>query len=612
MAERIKNKDNIFKLKLFLGFVIILTIPCVVMAYYLFQDSQEKLKQYTMEEIQHNLMENVATVEAKLDAVSDAGMSLKFALEQNNAVMYANTVNSEVDIYSRVQNTFSTYTSLLDETYNVSGFSYFYLYFPYRTLLLVSDATFFPDVLSNTLDCFQIEPEKWALSESYTNIICNPVLGQYFNDYDLVRNYQLHDKNGNELFLTACVDERYINRLLSANFQIQPTWLGIIDSYGNLISTEEQQDLKTIKEPYLDILNRISSMDTEESIEIALDQEKYILNWTYSAEHNWYYICATDIQSILEGNSFWGSIDLIVWLFLVVIAVALAYITNKYMKSRAMNLILALQDIEKQISIETMSDSQVFSKKSYHMGVYDEVYNRFCEMAEKVCNVAKDALQQKNTLTMTTIQMLQTELDPHMLYNSLESAYSIAKINKQEEIAELIMALSKFFRIALSGGKSFVAFREAFELSKQYIIVQNIRVNNKITFTYDIDESIQELLVPKFLLQPLVENAVIHGFKNKSDKWKISIKAKWEGSLAEITVSDNGIGMSELELEKLNTEIKSLISGDSVKDRNKGYALKNLNYQIYLRYGDKSGVTVYSTYGEGTKVVVNLYQEQKE
>lgn len=605
------KRINKFRIKLFLGFFVILTIPCMLIAYYLFQDSQEILKQNTTQEIQHTLMENVATVEAKLDAVSDAGTSLKAALEQNITVMEPDSKASMVDIYSRVQRTFSIYTSLLDETYNVSGFSYFYLYFPYRTLLLVSDATFYPNVLFNTLDCFQYGKEKWGLSKSYSNIICNPVLGQYFNDYDLVRNYQLQDNEKNELYLTACVDERYINRLLSANFQVQPTGLAIIDSYGNIISTEEQQDLKEIKAPYGDILNRISKKEIGESIEIMLDDKEYIINWTYSPEHNWYYICTTDICTILDGNSFWKSINSIVWLFLVVIAFVLAYGTEKYMDRQAVNLTDALRKIEKCALTEGDPKLLINCESKYNIGVFEKVYCDFCEMTIRVCSIAKDALQQKDRLTMATIQRLQTELNPHMLYNSLESAYSIAKINKQEEIADLIMALSKFFRIALSGGKSFVTFREAFELSKQYIIVQNIRVNNKITFIYDIDEKVQEIMVPKFLLQPLVENAVIHGFKNKSDKWTISINAhtRDNGALVEITVSDNGIGMSELELEKLNSEISSFVGENQVTKRNKGYAIKNLNCQIHLQYGKQSGVTVHSIYGEGTAVKIRLYQK---
>ena len=147
-------------------------------------------------------------------------------------------------------------------------------------------------------------------------------------------------------------------------------------------------------------------------------------------------------------------------------------------------------------------------------------------------------------------------------------------------------------------------FREAFELSKQYIIVQNVRVNNKITFVYDIDPEVEELAVPKFLLQPLVENAVIHGFRNKSDKWKIEITALKEKDCVQITVKDDGIGMSEMELEKLNEKICDNTFENSMG--NKGYALRNLNYQIQLQYGERSGLTIRSTYGEGTTAVIRL------
>lgn len=605
-----KRKLNIFRGKLFIIFVVALMLPYMIVSYTLYQDSQEKSKQYTAEEIQNNLAQNAATIEAKLDAVSDAGTSLKFALEQNDAVMIPNTERQDIDIYNQFQKIFSTYTSLIDETYNVGGFSYFYLYYPYRTLLMVSDATFFSNVMSNTLDCYQVEEGKWGIATPYENIICNPTLGIYLCDCDFVQNYQLKDEVGNELFLTACVDERYINRLLSADFQIQPTWLAILDSYGNPVSTKEQRDLSQAKEPYLDIINRISSLEKEGNVDMNIEGKDYVLNWTYSSTHGWYYICVTDTETILEGTEFLSSVNLVVFLFLFLTAIGLAWSVDVAMKRRASKMIASIRDIEQQVTLNKVPDVLEKAKVKKNSDEYDKIYDEFYEMTSRVCNVAKEALQQKDKQTMTTIQMLQTELDPHMLYNSLESAYSIAKLNKQEEIAELIMALSKFFRIALSGGKKFVTFREAFELSKQYIIVQNVRVNNKITFTHSIETSVQELMVPKFLLQPLVENAVVHGFKNKSDEWKIHIEAVRKEDVVQITVTDNGIGMSEMELVKLNEKIKEPIFENSVG--NKGYALRNLNYQLKLKYGVRSGVTIWSTYGEGTKAVIQLYGIDEE
>lgn len=138
-----KKRPNKFRIRLFIIFWIALVIPCMLISYILYQNSQEKSKQSMAEDIQHTLTENMASVEGKLDAVSDAGVSLKFSMEQNNVVMIPDLKCRDIDIYSLVQKTFSTYTSLLDETYNVGGFSGFYLYYPYRQLLLVSDATFF-------------------------------------------------------------------------------------------------------------------------------------------------------------------------------------------------------------------------------------------------------------------------------------------------------------------------------------------------------------------------------------------------------------------------------------------------------------------------------------
>lgn len=437
-----KKRPNKFRIRLFIIFWIALVIPCMLISYILYQNSQEKSKQSMAEDIQHTLTENMASVEGKLDAVSDAGVSLKFAMEQNNVVMIPDLKCRDIDIYSLVQKTFSTYTSLLDETYNVGGFSGFYLYYPYRQLLLVSDATFFPNVLSNTMDCYQAEVGKWGIATPYQNIICNPTLGKYFNDYDLVRNYEIRDEEGNELYLTACVDERYINRLLSANFQIQPTWLAILDPYGNIVSTKEQQDFKKVKDPYTDIINYITSKEDEQIGELKIDGRNYILNWNYSAANNWYYVSVTDAGKILSENGFPDEIKVFAFVFLTAVAFGAAWTVNAMIEKRNERMLSVLHDIEKQVSENKVPDVPQKPEQGRQADEYMEVSDEFYRMTERVCNVARAALKQKDKVTMTTIQMLQTELDPHMLYNSLESAYSIAKINKQEEIAQLVMALS--------------------------------------------------------------------------------------------------------------------------------------------------------------------------
>jgi len=225
-------------------------------------------------------------------------------------------------------------------------------------------------------------------------------------------------------------------------------------------------------------------------------------------------------------------------------------------------------------------------------------------MAAEISTLMRNVSEEHNRKIIATIQMLQTEINPHMLYNSLESIYSIAKINQQEEIANLVMALSRFFRIALSGGKHLVPFREAFELAKQYVTVQNIRLNYKILFTYDIPENIYDLNVPKFLLQPVIENCIIHGFQNKRGEWHINLSVNEEGDWVVLTVRDNGIGIHDSTLARLNKRVENFNFEDSAMG--KGYALRNLNYQIKLKFGEESGIRLNSVYGEYTEVVIRL------
>ena len=235
------------------------------------------------------------------------------------------------------------------------------------------------------------------------------VLGKYFNDYDLVRNYEIRDEEGNELYLTACVDERYINRLLSANFQIQPTWLAILDPYGNIVSTKEQQDFKKVKDPYTDIINYITSKEDEQIGELKIDGRNYILNWNYSAANNWYYVSVTDAGKILSENGFPDEIKVFAFVFLTAVAFGAAWTVNAMIEKRNERMLSVLHDIEKQVSENKVPDVLQIPEQGRQADEYMEVSDEFYRMTERVCKLAREALKQMDKVTMTTIHMLQTE-----------------------------------------------------------------------------------------------------------------------------------------------------------------------------------------------------------
>lgn len=590
-------KINAFRLRLFSIITLSILIPVIISGILLFSSTQNTLKENTSGNIQETLVANFKNIEAKLNVMDNASNELRVALAKIPEITDPTFELEEWELFDVAQYPATVHSSLIVDTYSIAGFNHFYLYFPTRSLLLVSRMSIFDGVNPNVLDCHFLPENKWGISTPYENILSNPTIGKTMTQRNISKNHIIEDIKGNELILTTNVDEQYINELLISNFQIKPSYAVILDTHGNLISSMSDREIGQSHSQYTKILSVIDGEQDSGQVEISLNGIPHLLNWVYSQSNEWYYVIATNAGSVTEGiYPIFNTLTIIVLCLValsLIITVILANSTNQPLKQ----LSFAMTEIKnKNFSVQLpLKPNSEFSA----------IYSDFNEMAQEICALMNDVSREQSKKAVTTIQMLQTEINPHMLYNSLESLYSIAKINKQDEIASLVMALSRFFRIALSGGKHSVPFREAFELANQYITVQNIRLNYKIAFSHDIPQKIYGMSVPKFLLQPVVENSILHGFQNKRDQWRIGISAKKEGDVVTVIVIDNGIGIHETALDTLNRQMNDFDFEDNTV--RKGYALRNLNYQIKLKYGDSSGIRLNSVYGEYTEVVIRLH-----
>lgn len=590
-------KSSLYKLKIFLITAFALILPVVLCCSMLHFRNQNDLKAYTSGNIQLTLETNASIIQGKLDSLDDASTLLQISLAQRPYIMDYDEVSS-INLYRASSAPFKVHTSLVTDTYSIDGFNKYYLYFPRKNLLLVSGMSMFEDVASNRMDCHAIPVGRWDVSTPYTNVVSNPMTGQFSNEKNMSRNYHLVDTKGDNIILTTNVKEQYINRLITAGLQIQPSYAVILDAHGVPLSSNDQNEIGHSLPHYLDMWSVINSENTNDRFtEVTIDNQNYLLNWHYSAENDWYYVTATASSAVLQGSSTIYGLLFVLVPILLVISFLLTMYYSRTLRRSTLRLTRALDSLARMEMDPDLGTPPCKELKN--------VYAAFEEMTATLQKHFLEAEQQSNARKNDTIRMLQTEINPHMLYNSLESVYSIARINKQDEIASLVMALSRFYRIALSGGKRTVSLAEAFELASQFITVQNIRVGNKILFEHDIPEEMRDLVVPKFLLQPLVENAILHGFKNKRDQWRISITATRGEDYAEIVVRDNGIGISEADVARINERMNVFDFQETGK--NKGYALRNLNYQTKLEFGQRSGIHLTSTYGEGTSAIVRLY-----
>lgn len=213
----------------------------------------------------------------------------------------------------------------------------------------------------------------------------------------------------------------------------------------------------------------------------------------------------------------------------------------------------------------------------------------------------------------TELTALQSQINPHFLYNTLESIRGQALIDDNVEIARMVEALSAFFRYSISRKGSLVTLRDEMANIENYMLIQRYRFNNRFSLEVIIDEEDEkayDFLIPRLIIQPVVENAIYHGLEEKLEGGKVTIEVIVTDQNLILTISDNGQGMDEEKLKELNARIQAddvdLDEGENQNQRNTGIALPNIHKRIQLLFGDEYGVNVYSTEGQGTDVEITI------
>lgn len=208
---------------------------------------------------------------------------------------------------------------------------------------------------------------------------------------------------------------------------------------------------------------------------------------------------------------------------------------------------------------------------------------------------------------------LQNQINPHFLYNTLEGIRGEALAAGLDNVAKMTEALSTFFRYTISNVEQLVSLEDELRNIENYYIIQRYRFGERINLSveYGSEEDREELCkcrMPKLTLQPIVENAIIHGIECKVGRGSIRIRVEATAKRLIITVSDDGVGMDEARLQKLNRELETPSFDFVNPDREKrgGIAIINVNSRIRLLFGEQYGVTIYSTEGIGTDVEVTL------
>ncbi|MEG2118743.1 MAG: sensor histidine kinase [Pseudoflavonifractor sp.] len=237
-------------------------------------------------------------------------------------------------------------------------------------------------------------------------------------------------------------------------------------------------------------------------------------------------------------------------------------------------------------------------------------YNKTCsQLSDRLGLMLKTSNSFELSKRQAQYLALQNQINPHFLYNTLESIRSEALISGMDSVAEMCEALASFFRYTISDQENLVTVEDELQNINTYFYIQQYRFGSRLALKVEYEEGDLERLrrckIPKLTLQPIVENAIVHGIEQKLGNGTVTVRLTLTERCLLIRISDDGVGMTPEILEKINRRIAGGVSSGTGKG---GIAIANVNNRIKLLFGNTYGVTVYSTLGVGTDVEITLPQ----
>ncbi|MGL4738750.1 MAG: histidine kinase [Cellulosilyticaceae bacterium] len=232
--------------------------------------------------------------------------------------------------------------------------------------------------------------------------------------------------------------------------------------------------------------------------------------------------------------------------------------------------------------------------------IVSELSKTFNKMVERIRALMDEIVREQDSKRKKELEVLQSQINPHFLYNTLDSIIWLVEDERVEEATRMITALSRFFRIGISSGKTMITVRQELEHARNYLTIQKIRYKNKFEYTLEADECVMEAKCLKLILQPLIENALYHGIEYIHHPGLVQIRAWQEGEDLYLMVKDNGVGMNE------ETCVKLLDESYEIHSKGSGVGSRNVHKRIKLYYGDQYGITVESEIEEGTTLRIRI------
>lgn len=516
-------------------------------------------------------MENISSIIAKSSDVP------RYLFDQNQT-----EAEREAE-KERILTQFQTIMESRDDIYNVAAVAKNGRYIINRG---DDELTGYVDIES--LDWYQAAMESKSGIAVSSSHVQNAIQSSYKWVITLSRalvNNQTGEREG--LFF---VDLNYsaISDLCNNNSIEEKGYIFVLDAEGNIVYHPKQQLMYGgLKTENIDAIMECE----EDSLIIDEGGESKLYTMSKSKRTGWTVVGAAYTSELLKNNE-----QAQMWYLLVASILLLAVIGISGIISREITKpIRSLRDSMRKVQ-NGQFDTHVEVITENEIGSLGRSFNL---MTSEIRALMEQNVYEQKQKRKSELKALQAQINPHFLYNTLDSIIWMSEAGENDEVVEMTSALARLLRQSISNDQEEVELEKEIEYVKNYLTIQKMRYKDKLEFFIYVDPRVEHVPVIKLVLQPLVENAIYHGIKYKETKGNLKIYAKPVDGRVEIVVADDGIGMDEDVMEHIFDEHRK-------EQKRNGVGVPNVQKRLQLQYGSEYGIRYESVKGAGTKVVITI------
>lgn len=364
----------------------------------------------------------------------------------------------------------------------------------------------------------------------------------------------------------------------------------IVNSKGQIIYHPQQQML-------------FSGLKEENSFEISelsdgIHRKKdNIYNISSLDSCNWKIVGVSFNDEITQAVKSQVAVGLIfALLFSAFMSAVIYFLLSRTVTRPVRRLVASMQKFEKQ------AETYEYKADMSNVAEFQTLSTSFEHMVLMIQSLVEKVHNEEIVLRKTELKALQAQINPHFLYNTLDSIQWMCEQDNSKDAVKMVGALAKLFRISISHGNEFIAISDELKHAESYLIIQSYRYKNQFTYSFDVDKSVLDCMCNKITIQPFIENAIYHGLDRMVDEGEIKIIVERRGKDIAIIVKDNGLGMTEEQCKAVLQKGRS----DS-----KGIGVKNVDDRLKIYFGEEYGITIDSELDVGTTVTIKIPKIEK-